>query len=202
LLSLVSGVGLLWIALPALFSLKGLLYLITGVLGIGAAINYTVGRNPYGYKGWGDFFVFVFFGLVGVYGSYYLHAGVFRWEVLLLASAVGLLSAAVLNVNNMRDEVSDRASRKLSMVVMWGHRFGVIYHICLVLLAWFALVWFVAINHVSVFNWMFVLTLPLFVVHLQKVLTTVELRLLDPELKRLAIATFLTVLLIIVGWLL
>ena len=115
LLSLGAGIILLVISLPGLFTFKGLLYLVTGILSIGAAINYTIGRNPYGYKGWGDFFVFVFFGLVGVYGSFYLHTAQFQWDVLLLASAVGLLSAGVLNVNNMRDEVSDRAAGKRSM---------------------------------------------------------------------------------------
>lgn len=200
LISLVSGIALLMIALPQLFSFKGLLFLILGVLGIGAAINYTIGRNPYGYKGWGDFFVFVFFGLVGVFGSFYLHAGIFQWDVMLLAIALGLFSAGVLNVNNMRDEVSDRAAGKRSLVVIHGHRFGVVYHFCLIISAWILVILYVAIHQSSFVNWLFLITLPLFVRHLRVVWQTTTLQMLDPQLKQLSLAIFFLVILLIVGY--
>jgi 1,4-dihydroxy-2-naphthoate octaprenyltransferase len=200
LLSLVSGIGLLMIALPQLFSFRGLSFLILGVLGIGAAINYTIGRNPYGYKGWGDFFVFVFFGLVGVFGSFYLHAGIFQWDVMLLAIALGLFSAGVLNVNNMRDEVSDRAAGKRSLVVIHGHRFGVIYHFCLMISAWILVILYVEIHQSSFVNWLFLITGYLFVRHLRVVWQTTTLQMLDPQLKQLSLAIFFLVILLIVGY--
>lgn len=201
-LSLLSGLLLLALALPAIFSMRGLMFLAAGVLSIGAAINYTVGRNPYGYKGWGDFFVFVFFGLVGVYGSYYLHAAHFSWPEVKLAVAIGLLSAGVLNVNNLRDEASDRAAGKRTLVVIGGRDFGVRYHVLLLAFAWWCLVAFVTTQASSWMQWLFVLTLPLFIRHLRVIITHREPAAIDPELKRLSLATFFTVMLLVAGQLL
>ena len=112
LLSLISGVWLIWEALQLISLKEGLIMLGLGILAIGAAINYTVGKNPYGYSGFGDLFVFLFFGLAGVLGTYFLHTGTLNWTLFLPAASVGLLSVGVLNLNNMRDRENDAKNRE------------------------------------------------------------------------------------------
>lgn len=199
LLSLASGVTLLWLAMPEVFSVKGLTFFSLGVLAIAAAINYTVGQNPYGYKGWGDFFVFVFFGLLGVFGTFYLHTEEFEPLVFLPAAAIGFLSVGVLNVNNLRDRENDARSGKNSLVVIFGKRFGVVYQFCLVMGALLAMAAYIFVSAPGVWGWMCMLTLPLFTVHLVKIYKATSPQEVDPELKRLSVTTFLTVLLFIAG---
>ena len=91
-----------------------------GIACIFAAIGYTVGKRPYGYMGLGDVFVFIFFGLVSVMGSYYLFTKTFDWQMILPATAVGLFSVAVLNLNNMRDIESDAESGKHTLALKWA----------------------------------------------------------------------------------
>lgn len=126
LLSLLSGIGLLW---NANISDKFITYLIVGIIAILAAITYTVGKNAYGYFGFGDVFVFVFFGLVSVFGMYYLHHGS-TWNpvVLFSAGAFGLLCTAVLNINNIRDIASDTLAGKTTIPVKIGYRKALQYH--------------------------------------------------------------------------
>ncbi len=102
-----------------------------GIACIFAAIGYTVGKKPYGYMGLGDIFVFVFFGLVSVLGSYYLFTKTFDWLMLLPATAVGLFSVAVLNLNNMRDIESDAESGKHTLALKMGFKRAMIYEIIL-----------------------------------------------------------------------
>lgn len=200
-LSLLSGVSLLLVAFPSFFTGPGLLFFLVGLLAIAAAVNYTVGKNPYGYKGWGDFFVFLFFGLAGVYGTYYLHASSHSLKALVAAIAIGCLSTAVLNVNNLRDENTDRHAGKRTLVVIWGRRFGQIYHLVLLMIAWFSLILFVALSFQHFLNWLFVVALPLFYFHTYRIFTEKEPGNLDPELKRLSLSTFFTVLLLGAGFL-
>lgn len=131
LLTLISGISLLVVALGSdLFS--WILFLLLGLLAIIAAITYTMGKLPYGYHAMGDVAVFLFFGLLGVIGSYYLYALSFNWSLLLPASSIGFLSSAVLNINNMRDMQSDKLSNKKTLVVLFGRKKAFIYHLCLV----------------------------------------------------------------------
>jgi 1,4-dihydroxy-2-naphthoate octaprenyltransferase len=134
LLSFFSGLLLLTISLGndlvswvILFSL--------GLLAIFAAITYTMGKLPYGYRAMGDLAVFLFFGLAGVLGSYYLYDLTFDWAILLPACSLGLLSAAVLNINNTRDMETDQASNKITLVVLFGREFAFKYHLFLVVVA-------------------------------------------------------------------
>ncbi|MCT6562742.1 1,4-dihydroxy-2-naphthoate octaprenyltransferase, partial [Staphylococcus aureus] len=90
-------------------------------------IGYTVGKRPYGYMGLGDVFVFIFFGLVSVMGSYYLFTKTFDWQMILPATAVGLFSVAVLNLNNMRDIESDAESGKHTLALKMGFKKAMIY---------------------------------------------------------------------------
>ncbi|MFT3738264.1 MAG: 1,4-dihydroxy-2-naphthoate octaprenyltransferase [Breznakibacter sp.] len=198
-LSLLSGIALLWIAMPSIFSAKGFAFFILGILAIAAAINYTVGRNPYGYKGWGDFFVFVFFGLLGVFGTFYLHMGAFDPLVVLPASAIGFLSVGVLNVNNLRDRENDARSGKNSLVVIFGKRFGVVYQFCLVIGALGFMAAFIRLATGGKWIWLVLLMLPAFAIHLHRINQAASPQDIDPELKRLSVTTFLTVLLFVAG---
>lgn len=140
-LALASGIGLLWVSFGGL-SLAFAGMLLLGLLAIGAAVKYTAGKNPYGYAGLGDVSVLLFFGLVGVMGSFYLHTGEWWWNVLLPATGLGLLSTAVLNLNNLRDRESDTRAGKRSIPVRVGAVWGVRYHNMLVLLGSLLLLWF------------------------------------------------------------
>ena len=190
LLSFVSGMGLLYVALGNRFA-EALFFLFLGVGAIAAAIRYTTGNHAYGYKGWGDLFVFVFFGLVAVLGTYYLNALHLRWNLLLPASAMGFLSTGVLNLNNMRDMDNDRNSGKHTVASRLGYGRARVYHALLVVLALiFALV-YVLLDFHSVWNFLFLLSLPLFLRDLTQIFKIQDLARLDPYLKRLALSTLL-----------
>jgi 1,4-dihydroxy-2-naphthoate polyprenyltransferase len=193
-LSLLSGIGLLY-QVKELLSVQLLVgFFVLGILAIVAAVTYTSGNNPYGYVGLGDISVFVFFGFVAVCGTYFLQVGTLVAEVFLPAISCGLLSTAVLNVNNLRDINSDKIAGKKSIPVRIGPVYGRLYHVFLIVTAWLSACVYVFMHHTSIFNWLFVLTLPLFVYHIRMVLKTKEPRLLDPYLKQLALSTFVFVL--------
>ena len=120
-LSLISGVFLLWLSFGSAKILYALVFLIIGLFAIWAAIKYTVGKSAYGYQGLGDVFVFIFFGWVSVVGVYFLHVQTIDLSIFLPASALGLLSAGVLNLNNTRDIINDKASGKITLAVKLGY---------------------------------------------------------------------------------
>lgn len=134
LLVLISGISLLTISLSYdLFS--WLIFAGLGLIAIIAAITYTMGKLPYGYRALGDLAVFLFFGLLGVIGSFYLYDLSFSWSLLLPASSIGLLSAAVLNINNLRDIESDSQHNKTTLVVLFGRVIAFKYHLFLIISA-------------------------------------------------------------------
>jgi len=187
-LSLVSGLGLLYLALGNHF-LTALLFFGLGLAAIAAAIKYTVGDHAYGYRGLGDLFVFIFFGLVAVMGTYYLNTLYLNVAVLLPASAMGLLSAGVLNLNNMRDIDNDRASGKHTLATALDYHKARVYHAVLIGLAFLFAFVFVFLNFHSLWNFLFLLSIPLFLVDLIKIFHTSEKAELYPYLKSLALAT-------------
>ncbi|MFZ1332695.1 MAG: 1,4-dihydroxy-2-naphthoate octaprenyltransferase, partial [Flavobacteriales bacterium] len=130
-LALISGIALILVAFG--LSVNTLVFLFFGLLAIAAATYYTFGPKPYGYAGLGDISVFVFFGLLGVIGTHYLHREFFETSVILPAIAFGLLSVGVLNLNNMRDIANDAASGKRTLVVRMGSATAKVYHTALVL---------------------------------------------------------------------
>lgn len=193
-LSLITGITLLYQVKELLsFNILGG-FLIVGILAIAAAVTYTSGDKPYGYAGLGDLSVCIFFGFVAVCGTYFLQAGGITTDLLLPAITCGLLSTGVLNVNNLRDIDSDRIAGKRSIPVRIGSANGKIYHLALISLAWIAATVYVVLHFTSVFNLLYLLTLPLFVRHLVLVFKTKEPRLLDPYLKQLALSTLLFVI--------
>ena len=192
-LSLFSGIMLLVMAFSG-FSLNFLILLLLGLLSIGAAINYTMGKNPYGYAGFGDLFVIIFFGLVGVVGTYFCHTGEIRWDTTLPALSCGLLATAVLNLNNIRDIRSDQMAGKRSIPVRIGRKNAVIYHWSLLVLAILFSLTYVLINYHSNIQFLFLITMPLLLYNGMKVSTTLESNKLDPMLKQMAISTLLFII--------
>lgn len=188
--SLISGVLLIYFGLKGLSTNYLLLFLVIGLGAIAAAIKYTMGKNPYGYAGLGDVFVFIFFGLVGVIGSYFLHTHQFDWPIILPAVSIGLLSTAVLNMNNMRDIKNDKASNKNTLVVIIGKEKARFYQTFLVLGALSAITLFIFLTPISKTTLLCFITLPIFGLNLKKTWSFKDEKELDPELKKIALGTF------------
>lgn len=176
-----------------------IVYFVLGLAAIVAAIKYTIGDSAYGYRGLGDVFVFIFFGLVAVYGSYFLYAHQFNWLVILPACAIGFLSAGVLNLNNMRDRESDAKTGKNTLVVKIGENSAKNYHYFLITAAALCIVTFTVLTAEEWSNFLFLIGfIPLFL-HLKRVILNENPMLLDPELKILALTTFLIAVLFGLG---
>jgi 1,4-dihydroxy-2-naphthoate octaprenyltransferase len=198
----ISGVSLIWIGTQGIDFSNLLIFGILGIAAITAAIKYTVGKNPYGYRGLGDIFVFIFFGLVGVIGTYFMHTQTFHWDLLLPASALGFLSTGVLNMNNMRDYEADFNARKHTIVVAIGLKNATWYHFFLVVGALTFAVIFTLIHYQSLWQWLFIFSIPLFILNLKKVFTYQDAIQLYPELGRLSLATLIFTLTFGIGILL
>lgn len=192
LLTLASGSWLVVEGTRGLHPNAGLLFFGVGFAAIAAAIKYTVGKNPYGYAGFGDLFVFLFFGIVGVAGPYYLQTHQFSVPVLLPAVGIGLLSAGVLNVNNMRDREMDARSGKITLAVRLGEWGARLYHLFLLLGGMGAVVTYTFLYFENPYEWLYLVGIPLFFLHLWNVYTRKDSEeALDKELRKLAISTFL-----------
>ncbi|CAM4254095.1 1,4-dihydroxy-2-naphthoate polyprenyltransferase [Gillisia limnaea] len=188
--TMILAVLLIYVAFGNENFIPALVFFALGLAAIIAAIKYTVGENAYGYRGLGDVFVFLFFGLVAVYGSYFLYTLEFNWLVLLPAFAIGFLSAGVLNLNNMRDRESDTKSGKNTLVVKMGAGRSKNYHYSLIIAASFCLVIFSVFTANSWSDFLYLIGfIPLFL-HLKRVVENENPMLLDPELKILALTTF------------
>jgi 1,4-dihydroxy-2-naphthoate octaprenyltransferase len=133
-LSFISGISLLYFALQYAKPQTIIAFVMLGLLAILAAIAYTVGKKPYGYIGLGDLSVFLFFGWVGTFGTYYLQTEILNYYILIPASGCGFLSVAVLNLNNLRDIENDRKTGKNSIPVRIGKIYGFYYQKTIMLL--------------------------------------------------------------------
>jgi 1,4-dihydroxy-2-naphthoate polyprenyltransferase len=190
-ISFVLALFLIYLAFGQKYMTYSLVFLVLGVAAIGAALKYTMGKKAYGYSGFGDVFVFVFFGLVSVCGSYFLYTKQVNYLVLLPAFSVGLLSVGVLNLNNMRDLESDKKAHKNTLVVKIGAAFAKYYHYYLLIAAFIFALIYISFTLKSVWQFIFVLSfIPIFK-HLLTVYKTKDLKNIDPELKKLALSTFL-----------
>lgn len=190
-ITLIFALLLIYFSFKNQYLYYSLFFLFLGIVAIGSAIKYTVGKNPYGYRGFGDVFVFIFFGLVSTYGVYFLYTKTWDWVLLLPSVSIGLLSVGVLNLNNMRDEESDKKAGKNTLVVMMGGVNAKIYHTLLVVTSMICLMVFAFMKDFAFDQYLFVIGfLPLFS-HLIRVHKTNDSKNLDPELKRLALATFI-----------
>ena len=133
-LSFISGISLLYFALQYANPQTITAFVGLGLFAILAAIAYTVGKKPYGYMGLGDLSVFLFFGWVGTFGTYYLQTEILNYYILIPASGCGFLSVAVLNLNNLRDVENDRKTGKNSIPVRIGKIYGFYYQKTIMLL--------------------------------------------------------------------
>ncbi len=190
-LSLVSGLWLIYEGTRGIPFYYVLFFLVLGLGAIAAAVKYTIGKNPYGYSGFGDLFVFIFFGLTGVLGTYFLNTHTLKWEILLPGAAMGFLSAGVLNLNNMRDRINDKESGKNTLVVIMGIEKARWYHFFLLLGSVISGLTYMLINYHSPFQMLFLLTIPLLWINVVVVFKNTIPEELDPYLKKLAIASLL-----------
>lgn len=203
-LSLIATVALLYLA----FFRENLMnefytFIALGVACILAAIGYTVGKKPYGYLGLGDIFVFLFFGIVAVCGSYFLFTKTFHWDILLPATAIGMLSAAVLNLNNMRDMESDALSGKKTLALRMGYKYAMVYEIILLQLPLLLVLVFMMMNELqnrgNYYAYIFfILMFPMMALR-RRIMQTKDPKELDPFLKQIGILTLVMSIMIAFG---
>lgn len=188
-LCVISGLAMIQVSFGSLFKTESICLEALGAAAIVGAMKYTLGKNPYGYRGLGDVFVFIFFGLVSVLGGYYVAARELPPLIMLLpASAIGCFSVGVLNVNNIRDMKTDAVNR-VTVAIKLGTKGARIYQTILVTLGWALILVFCAVYDSAPGHYIFIITLPLYIKHLQGVWTRSE-RALDPMLPILVISTF------------
>jgi 1,4-dihydroxy-2-naphthoate octaprenyltransferase len=199
-LSLISGIGLLYEALKEATWQTFAAFLGLGILSIIAAITYTAGKRPYGYVGLGDVSVLIFFGWVGVLGVYYLHTHSLDWSLLLPATSCGLFAVCVLNINNIRDIESDTLTGKRSVPVRIGRQKAVIYHWILLISGMICSIFYFFLHPGPFTQWLFILSFPLFVRNGLAVSRLTNPRELDPYLKQMALSTLLFVVLFGIGY--
>lgn len=190
-LTFLSALCLIYYSFKDTNFLYSLFFILLGIIAIVAALKYTMGNSAYGYKGLGDVFVFIFFGIVSTMGSHFMFAKQIDWILLLPATAIGFLSVGVLNLNNIRDEASDKKVGKNTIVVKIGGQKAKKYHYFLVITAMLLTIVFAVLKNFNFDQYLFVVVFFPLMSHLITVYRNKEPRLLDPELKKLAICTFL-----------
>ena len=197
-LSLISGIGLLAVAFQGAGLQLFWFFLILGLLSIAAAVGYTNGKRPYGYAGFGDIAVLIFFGWVGVLGTYFLHTLSLNPILLLPATSVGLFATGVLNVNNIRDIETDTMTGKRSIPARLGLLKAIRYHWGLLLTGMVCAVAYSFLTGASWFSYLYILTFPLFLLNGRAVATHKKPAELNARLGQLALTTLLFVILF--GW--
>ncbi len=198
-LSAISGLALIIFAFGVGSLPLILLFVLLGGASIWAAVNYTAGKNPYGYAGFGDLFVLIFFGWVGVLGTYFLQVKTVSWHLFLPATAAGLMAVAVLNVNNIRDIESDEKAGKMSVPVRLGPYNARIYHWALLSSAFLLAGLFAVVNYQSPWQFLFVLALPLILRNGTLVTKTADPIALNPLLKQMVMTALVFDVLLGVG---
>ena len=155
-----------------------------------AAIKYTVGKSAYGYSGFGDLFVFIFFGIVAVLGTYFLFTKSLSWDLVLPAISIGMFSTAVLNLNNMRDIENDALVGKNTLVVKLGRSRAKVYHYCLLFFGMICALLYTGLNYNSSLQFIYAVTFIPLLLNILVVVRNREPQLLDSELKKVALSTF------------
>lgn len=190
-LTLVLSCLLIYVAFKKENFALSFIFFLLGIAAIVSAVTYTVGKRAYGYRALGDLFVFIFFGLVGVMGSFFLYTQTLKGPVFLLAITIGFLSAAVLNLNNMRDRAADANAYKNTLVVVLGEANAKKYHYLLVGLAFLSAAVFIFSHSQDFFDLVPMVAFVPLGFHLMIVYKNTAPALLDPELKKVALSTFL-----------
>ena len=187
--ALLSGITLLGVSFNWQFNQSFIMLFILGIVGIAAAIKYTVGKFALAYHALGDVFVFLFFGLVGVLGANYLQNQSINWSDFLIAITVGFWSVGVLNMNNMRDHVNDKAQNKNTVVVLMGFNKAKFYQSFLIIGGLFSAVYYLLFVSSSLYPLALVVAIPL-ISHLRRVWLCTDEKDLNKELKILSLSTF------------
>lgn len=188
-LTCLSGMLMIWLAMGSLLKREALFLLVLGALAVLSAMRYTLGRHPYGYRGLGDFYVFLFFGLVSVCGGYYVCTLDFNlMPALLPACTIGCFSVGVLNVNNIRDMKSDAATR-MTMAIRLGETWARVYQTVLICGGWALIIVYTLQHYTGPLNFLYVLTLPAYLMHLKGTWKRRDSD-LDPMLPLLVLGTF------------
>jgi len=193
-LSLLSGLLLLHISV-GLGSTVFYVFLAFGLVSIAAAYFYTAGKNPYGYAGLGDISVLLFFGFLGVLGTYFLHTGYFEWLNMLPALSMGLFATAVLNVNNIRDIESDKEAGKKSIPVRIGRKKAVVYHILLLSIGFSAAIGYMLLLPFEYSRLVILPAIIPLIINAKAVIQKTNSKALDPYLKQMALTSLVFMLL-------
>ena len=190
-LSFCSGLVLVFYSTRTISFWYPLIFITVGILSIIAAIKYTAGKGAYGYKGLGDLFVFVFFGLVGVVGTSVLYVHDFYFNMLFPAISIGCFSAAVLNLNNMRDFENDKDCGKNTLVVKLGIKKSKKYHLIIIVLGILSSVVYTINAYFSLIQFLYLISFIPLIIHMFRVVKIKAYKNFDPELKKVALSTFL-----------
>jgi 1,4-dihydroxy-2-naphthoate octaprenyltransferase len=186
-----TGTWLIGEGLVGLPLIDYIVFVLLGLISVAAALTYTLGKKPYGYRGLGDIAVFLFFGLVGVLGTYFLHRHELSGKVVLMAIVIGLFSMGVLNLNNMRDMKNDRRCGKITIAVKLGMARAKAYHSFLIISGLLGATVFTVSNLKSAGQLAIFLIFPVFIHDINVVSKTKDHRKLDPLLKKLSLSTFI-----------
>ena len=202
-LAMIMTIGLLYTAFFSHYILEFYVFIGLGILCILAAVGYTMGKKPYGYLGLGDIMVFIFFGWISVGGSYFLFTKAWSWDILLPASAIGMLSVAVLNLNNMRDLESDKLAGKNTLALRLGFKRAMIYQIVLMQLPLILVLIFLLKNELQIKGnyyafMVMVLFFPMTAMR-RKIMKAKLPKELDPFLKQVGIITLMMAILLAIG---
>ena len=198
-ITLIIALVLIYVAFGSENFGYSLLFFGLGIASIAAAIKYTVGNSAYGYSGFGDVFVFIFFGLLSVVGSYFLYTKYINFEIFLPAISIGLLSTAVLNLNNLRDQTEDKKNNKKTLVVKLGNEKAKKYHYFLILGALVVSLIYVFLDFTSVYQLVFLIAYIPLIKNMKTVAQNIIPAELDSELKKVALSTFLFAILFGIG---
>ncbi|REG88193.1 1,4-dihydroxy-2-naphthoate octaprenyltransferase [Winogradskyella sediminis] len=201
-LVIIFTMALIWNAFDPSSLLYIFLFLFLGGLSVYAALNYTMGNSPYGYRALGDVFVFVFFGLLSTMGSYFLYLHTLDHVVVLPAIAIGFLSVGVLNLNNMRDIDSDTNAGKITLAIKLGRAGAKRYHYALIVGAMLITILFSLLYYVEPYNFLFLIAFLPLCIHVLKIKKAKTAQDFDSQLKVLALSTFLMAILLGVGYIL
>lgn len=198
-ITLIIALLLIYVAFGSKNFELSVLFFGLGIASIAAAIKYTVGNSAYGYSGFGDLFVFLFFGLLSVVGSYFLFTNQLNFKIFFPAISTGLLSTAVLNLNNLRDREEDKKNNKNTLVVKLGLNRAKIYHFFLVFFALITALIYVFLDFTSIYELVFLVA---FIPLIKNIIIVSKNKIpaeLDGELKKVALSTFLFAILFGIG---
>ncbi|MFA5518322.1 MAG: 1,4-dihydroxy-2-naphthoate octaprenyltransferase [Spirochaetota bacterium] len=183
----ISGLALVYYGTRFLNFTIFLVFIIIGISAIAAAVKYTVGNKPYGYRAMGDIFVLIFFGPVATMGSFFLHSGFVRWDIMLPALTTGLMSVAVLNLNNMRDMENDNRSGKVTLAGILGRKKSKVYHALILIFAIISSLTYTYFNYSGILHLIYIIVFIPLIFNIKAVIQNSIPSKLDIELKKVAL---------------